>query len=378
MQTNTLAWRLGFLVTLGLLASPALSQSGSRPGGGGGRRAGTGSFQGLGHLPNGIGSEAWAVSGDGSTVVGRDYVPRTDLPYPANGPRAWRWTSTGGMEALGTLGGAESDAADVSADGSVVVGSAATSDGHHAAFLWQSGMMTELALFAPPGTGTAAHGVSADGSVQVGQRAASTSGGGLVAFRRIPGGDVQALGDLGGNYSSALDVSPDGTIVVGVARNSAAAQRAFRWTAPGGLQDLGTLGGADSIARAVSGSGSVVVGESRNRRRFWHAFRWAGGRMRDLRTLGGAMSAAQDVSSDGNVVVGHSQYDRGNATRAFHWTHRSGMRDLRRTLLARGATAVRNWTLLSATGVSADGTVIVGVGVNADGKREAYRAVLSR
>lgn len=70
-------------------------------------------------------SVATDVSNDGLVVVGYSRVPASDsLPIL----RAFRWTPTGGMQDLGTLGGPSSEAAGVSADGSVIAGSSVTDD----------------------------------------------------------------------------------------------------------------------------------------------------------------------------------------------------------------------------------------------------------
>ena len=72
-------------------------------------------------------SEAWGISADGSVVVG-------EAENPAWQRRAFRWTAAGGMQHLGTLGGYWSEATAVSADGSVVVGAAYNAAGYRRAF----------------------------------------------------------------------------------------------------------------------------------------------------------------------------------------------------------------------------------------------------
>jgi probable HAF family extracellular repeat protein len=123
--------------------------------------------------------------------------------------------------------------------------------------------------------------------------------------------------DLGlGPASSALGVSADGSVVVGVNNVDGLSgnSRAFRWTAAGGMQDLGVLpGGYESIARSVSADGSVVVGEFYVDSSYGEsrAFRWtAAGGMQELSTLPGLTSSeASGVSADGLVVVGRSNSD---------------------------------------------------------------------
>jgi probable HAF family extracellular repeat protein len=93
------------------------------------------------------------------------------------------------------------------------------------------------------GRESVAYGVSADGAVVVGW--AYNAAGQRRAFRWTVDGGMQDLGTLpGGRESEAYGVSADGSVVVGWAYNAAGQRRAFRWTVDGGMQDLGTLGGS--------------------------------------------------------------------------------------------------------------------------------------
>ena len=179
------------------------------------------------------------------------------------------------------------------------------------------------------------------------------------------------LGTLGGGESMAYGVSPDGSVVVGFARNAGGQLRAFRWTQQSGtMQDLGTLGGSESTAWGVSADGSVVVGQSANTAGQLRAFRWTqqSGTMQDLGTLGGE-SRAQSVSADGSVVVGWSANTAGQQ-RAFRWTQAGSMEDLNITY----ASLLTNGSRLgSAFAISPNGRYIVGRGFNAaTGRNEAF------
>jgi len=267
----------------------------------------------LGVLPYDMYSYAYAVSADG-VVVGGSY-------YTSGYGSAFRWTASGGMQNLGTLGGEWSEAWGVSADGSVVVGRAENAAGQGRAFRWQNGVMQDL--------GT------------------------------LPGG----------SSSTASGVSADGSVVVGVADNDAGRRRAFRWTASDGMQNLGTLGGYCSVASGVSADGFVVVGVAQNAAWQLRAFRWQNGVMQALGTLGGDDSWAWGVSADGSVVVGWARNAAGDG-RAFRWTASGGMEDLNITY----ASLLTNGSYLrQATAISPDGRYIAGLGYNAaTGRDEAF------
>jgi probable HAF family extracellular repeat protein len=176
----------------------------------------SGGMQNLGTLPGGPWSEAWGASADGSVVVGYSY---------AAGPiRAFRWQN-GVMQNLGTLpGGTWSDAWGVSADGSVVVGRAVNAAEQLRAFRWTaSGGMQDLGTLG--GNESWARGVSANGTV-VGS--AQDAAGQWRAFRWTASGGME---DLNTTYASLLTngsvligaraISPDGRYIVGYGTNAA-------------------------------------------------------------------------------------------------------------------------------------------------------------
>jgi probable HAF family extracellular repeat protein len=224
---------------------------------------------------------------------------------------------------------------------------------------------------------SSAHDVSADGSVVVGL--AQDSNGFYRPFRWTPGGGMQDLGTLGGRHGEAQRVSPNGATIVGTASTVNSSESGyidsagflllhtnnryhpFRWTQGSGMQDLGTFGGCCGWANGVSADGGVVVGWARNASGNIRAFRWENNQMRDLGTLGGAESKAVGVSADGGVVVGWALNASGNP-RAFRWENNQ-MRDLG-TL---GGAESDAW------GVSANGRVVVGWAQNASGQWRAFR-----
>ena len=190
----------------------------------------------------------------------------------------------------------------------------------------------------------------------------------MVGLGDLPGGSV---------YSSANRVSADGSVIVG-GSDSSSGYEVFHWTSGGGMVGLGYLpGGSVSEAYGVSADGSVIVGLGTvGESGLEEAFRWtSGGGMVGLGDLpGGSFSFALSVSADGSVIVGESALPSGD--QAFHWTSGGGMQSLRDLLIAGGVTELTNWSLESATGVSADGLVFVGYGTNPSGHPEAWIATI--
>jgi uncharacterized membrane protein len=335
----------------------------------------TPSFQGLGDFPGGnTVSAANGVSADGSTVVGLG----TSAASSPSG-EAFRWTSAGGMQSLGNLGGgAFGNAIGVSGNGSTIVGSSLSPSGEEA-FRWTSaGGMQGLGDLTGGAFLSVAWGISSDGTTVVGRGSSAASS--SEAFRWSSAGGLQAMGDLAGGAfgSRALAASSNGSIIVGEG-TSASGQEAFRWTSAGGMQGMGDLSGGffQSAANGISDDGLTIVGygSSASGR---EAMRWtSGGGMQGLGDFAGGsfQSEAYAASPDGSIIVGNGTIASGQV--AFVWDSANGMRNFRDVLVNEYGLNLTGWTLLLARDVSADGTVFAGIGTNPSGQTEAWRAVLA-
>lgn len=330
-------------------------------------------FEGLGDLPGDaeFHSAAAGISADGRVIVGTS--------RSINGPEAFRWEE-GTMTGLGDPpgGGFSSGALAVSADGAVIVG-LGRSDAGMQACRWDAGVPGLLGDL--PGGADAnsrATGVSADGSVVVG---VAQSFLGAEGFR-WENGQMAGLGDLpgGGLQSEAFGVSPGGTIVVG-AGESANGSEAFRWT-DGMFTPLGDLGGGpfDSAAFAIAADGTTIVGAGSVTADV-QPVRWIADLAVSLdpQPVGAFIdSRATAVSADGSVIVGWGKEQPSTVgTRALIWDAHHGLRDLRVVLTDDFGLDLSGWHLSEATGVSADGRIVVGVGINPSGNTEAWRARLA-
>jgi len=291
---------------------------------------------------------------------------------------------------------------DVTPDGRFVVG---TWNSGAAGFLWD--WQTDPAPTVIPGGDVVA--VSDDGTVLAGNFFDGTVGA-TVAGRWTQATGWQSIGWLGvcGSYSTAYDISGDGSTIVGFAWNGCSG-RGFRWTEATGMQELMNLAGGNNRASAISGDGSAIGGFAQgtfNRTpAFWDAS--TAGEVIDVNDLGevfgfdedggtsvgtylfpgqpvsgafvrdqvtGAMTElgsldpnwignAMDISEDGSVVVGFDV--NGVNRKAWVWTSNDGMISLAARLEAAGVTGLDPLHVCRA--VSDDGTVVVGGGADPAG-----------
>ncbi len=329
-------------------------------------------FVALGNLGGsdsfGESSRALGISDDGTAVVG-DSLASVGLGV-TRGVEAFLWTRRNGLQGLGALADDlfSSTAWDVSRGGAVVVGHSRTESGQQA-FRWDRSQGIRGLGYLPRHDRSMAYGVSADGKVIVGLSSSATV---TLAFRWTEATGPVSLGDLpGGRTSSAaLAVSADGGVVVGRG-SSTRGEEAFRWTAEEGLVGLGDLAAGDfySAAFGVSADGQYVVGAARSANGV-EAFIWSAAiGMRGLGDLhdGDFASTAYAVSATGGIVVG--QASGPNGAEAFLW---DGDRMQSLQALAASQPECRGWELQAARDVSANGTVIVGVGRNPEGEPAAW------
>jgi uncharacterized membrane protein len=144
---------------------------------------------------------------------------------------------------------------------------------------------------------------------------------GTVSLGRLPGALPSPFSPL----SDPRAISADGSVVVGVARNSEQRYVPFRWTRADGMEVLAEEGGAV----AVSADGSVVVGVGALPAD--GVFRWT--RALGAETIFEPLASEDSlrvlaVSRDGAMVLGEASRQDYSASRLFVWEEGAGTRTL--------------------------------------------------
>lgn len=324
-----------------------------------------------------------AVSAGGDVVVGTVLTPSGN---PVGG---FVWRATTGLMMLPdpASGGTVRGAADLSGDGSFVVGYARIGS-DDAGFLWDVANGTRM-LGLPPGTVSAyASAVSDDGSLIAGSAAVNSWGLGPGVIWSRDGDDwsSRTLSDPANGVELLMveDLSSDGRVVVGQALNSlsplGSRWEGFVWNEADGFRFMGgaRYETSASSTMAVSADGATAVGYVMAEVLEWgfpvvrqQAFVWDAERgVRVIGRLGSAIgTVASGVSHDGSIVVGRS------GLRAFIYDDANGMRPLDMLLTSLGID-LTGWRLEDANAVSADGSFIVGTGWNPSGNQVAWVAVI--
>ena len=331
----------------------------------------SGSFAALGSLPGYLGSEASAVSADGRVVAGSSRSR-------AGSTQAFRWTSPEGMAALGFLPqGSFSSATAISADGAVIVGNAdgGNPSGLHA-FRWTLDLgLTQLAGL-PNAVVCAANAVSADGSVVAGTCLAPMN----EAFRWTPAAGAIGLGRFGtgsNSTSTASAVSGDGAFIGGAGHP--ALTGAVVWDASNVPRIIGGLpGDTGGAITALSRDGMVAAGISVNAAGHERAFRWTSTvEIVPLATGTFVATIATAISADGRRITGWAGRESGGPDTAVVWDESGALRAVSDLLSSDGQAASAGWSLTRARGISADGRVIVGEGIDPEGTGRGWIVTLS-
>ncbi|HYE63006.1 MAG TPA: hypothetical protein VD997_13500 [Phycisphaerales bacterium] len=175
----------------------------------------------------------------------------------------------------------------------------------------------------------------------------------------------------GRQFALPTAISADGSVIVGSSGIPGPFDEdchAFRWTESTGIQDLGLLPGTqESWVLAISADTSTIVGVCRGPSddyRF-RATIWQAGRIAPLPLLPDACeNAPKAISADGGVIVGYTGFlceSTAYSYRATMWSRYLGVVDLNTHLPSIGVD-LTGWVLLFASGVSADGRIIIGQG----------------
>ena len=319
-----------------------------------------GGTQSLGLLPGSHRTNAHAVSGDGSVVIGTAEFGRSNARDRIN-HHLVRWTADNGLEDLGVLANDSPTGLvvvngvitvlDFTLDGSAAVGivNSHAPAGGDIPFYWQQQMgITKLA------DAGEANALSSDGRVVIG----GDSGG---RFRWSMDSGLERLPlDL----DDMADVSGDGMIVVG--RDN---DLAVRWTEAGGVEQLPLPDGhTGSHALVVTPDGMTIVGVTGGPDG-GDLFRWT-------RETGTVVLETPDgewlwkfwrpqaplVSYDGNTIAATALHP--TAWDVMIWRNGHDMQLLTDVLTTEYGLGenLAGWSRLFVESMSADGTTLVGTG----------------
>ena len=198
---------------------------------------------------------------------------------------------------LGTLGGKNSQAFSLNADG-LVVGAAQAADGEKHAFLWKRGRMRDLGTL-PGGKYSAAYGLNKAGDI-VGVSAFDALNNHAVLWRRGKIFDLGVMSDGSGSFARAIN---DRGQIVGFGRVGDDTH-AFLYE-NGKMNDLGTLGKDPSNANSVNNAG-LIVGASSIKGGRRHACLWRDSRPYDLNLLippgDWTLREAYSINAAGQIV----------------------------------------------------------------------------
>jgi probable HAF family extracellular repeat protein len=310
----------------------------------------------LGVLSGDSASQGFGLSPSGEVVGCSDTSVLGSFPCLGSLPgHAFLWSSSGGMQDLGTLDGAFSIAYGVNNAGQVA-GYSLDSQGILTAFLWiQSTGMTPLGAL-PGATYSYAFGVNSHGTI-AGSSNSATSNGKIFAVlwnKSGSGYKVQKLPPAPrALYTLSGALNDSGEVAGFFSFGKPAKTHAFLWTKAKGTVDLGVLpGGTNSNANAINSLGTITGYGTTAAFPLGIAVNWdASGKIHRLGTLPGDSSSAGEGINDLGQVVGFSA-DSAGTSRAVLWSQAHGMQDLNKLIPANSG-----WSLIYAGATNKKGQI---------------------
>jgi uncharacterized membrane protein len=310
----------------------------------------------------------------GSSRDGRVLVGHVSLPD--GNRRAFRWLlETRSFEFYPNMTTSSTIATGASADGSIVVGYTEDTIMGRQTFRWTiaPNMAPVVEPIAPPpGTAqSAAFAVSADGSIMAGTARIPPA---IDRAWRWEAGRFDDLGALAGDGGNAYSISGDGRFIAGTTSEPQGAYHAYRYDWQTRMSTLltSTAGDVAGGALDISLDGQVVVGNYLGD--VSRAARWDANGVLTLLPLfaEGAPSQAMRVNADGRVIVGVA----GDPRVAVIWTD-DRVSTIAGQLGDRGVLIPAGWLLSNATALSADGRIVAGVGAYLNQPDVGWVAVLA-
>ncbi len=298
----------------------------------------------LGSLPGNKPSSApFSISENGQFIVGvsenGSYDPLTN--YPEYDAVLWRRGHK--IKNLGSFGGNVSMAVSVNDQGQAVGGATNTTTDQYAAglgpcwmlncwptatqwraFLWQSGVMTDLGTLGTGNDAVAgllnAHGQVAGVSYTNTTANQTTGIPTQDPFFWEQGKSMVDTGTLGGTLGYPTWLNNKGQVVGQSNLAGDKKYHPFVWQKGKNMQDLGTLGGSSGTAMWINDAGEIAGGAWTKRNRAFHAVLWRNGKPHDLGVLTGyKYSLAYSINSRAQIVGCVTNDLKNGCARGFLW-----------------------------------------------------------
>lgn len=305
-----------------------------------------------------------ALSGDGHTVVGREWHTEGEGETPVSRAAIWHKGQLAWLTEPTRSGTVPPHALAyaINRTGTVIAGLASLPNppGRYlnGACVWYQGEPLHVMAESPGAiTPILISDTDTTGTVLVGRALVNESHNAAFVLRS---GQFEILEPLHpGGEATAVAVSHDGDVVVGFSTNEAGNQQAVRWVNgyPELIHNIPSWATA-SYATDVNQDGTVIVGRIMSQDLALH-FRWENGTLEVLDGLepigepSVPFARAVRTNADGSVVIG------GFNDQAFYWTAERGMRPLRTAALESGISLPCCTELLNALDVSDDGNTVL-------------------